>query len=186
MKVYTKTGDKGKTSIIGGEKVSKAAARVEAYGTIDEVNAFTGYVISQMQHYQEIKKELTEIQQALFDCGTDLATPNDSKGYRATAESIVWLEQKIDRYADVPPQIEEFILPGGCEVASLLHVARTITRRAERCVVQVQETEAVSEHALIFLNRLSDYFYVVARYINFREGRTEPSYRRQGKIFHNK
>ncbi|MBP2100632.1 cob(I)yrinic acid a,c-diamide adenosyltransferase [Enterococcus rivorum] len=185
MKIYTKTGDKGQTSIIGGEKRSKASDRVEAYGTIDELNSLVGYIISQMQTYREIKKELEEIQHTLFDCGTDMATPNSTKGYRTTAESVEWLEQKIDKYADVPPELQEFILPGGCGIASLLHMARTVARRAERCVVRVRDSEEINLEALIFLNRLSDYFYAIARFINFREGREDISYRRNGKVFYN-
>jgi cob(I)alamin adenosyltransferase len=184
MKLYTKTGDKGQTSIIGGEQRSKASDRVEAYGTIDELNSMIGYIISQMQTYREIKKELEEIQQILFDCGTDLATPTSAKGYRTDQLSTEWLEKKIDKYAEVPPALTEFILPGGCPVASLLHMARTIARRAERGVVRVQETEEININALIFLNRLSDYFYAVARFINFREGRADVSYRRNAHIFH--
>ncbi|WP_086313470.1 ATP:cob(I)alamin adenosyltransferase [Enterococcus sp. 7F3_DIV0205] len=184
MKIYTKTGDKGQTSIIGGEKRSKGSERVEAYGTIDELNSMIGYIISQMQHYREIKKELEEIQQVLFDCGTDLATPNSTKGYRTSNQPTIWLEERIDRYADVPPELTEFILPGGCPIASLLHMARTVARRAERCVVRVQESEEINIDALIFLNRLSDYFYAVARFINFREGREDINYRRNGQIFH--
>ncbi|MET3564259.1 cob(I)alamin adenosyltransferase [Enterococcus rotai] len=184
MNIYTKTGDKGQTSIIGGEKRSKASERVEAYGTIDELNSLLGCVISQMQLYREIKKELEEIQQILFDCGTDLATPNCSKGYRTSHESTEWLEQRIDKYADIPPVLTEFILPGGCPIASSLHLARTVARRAERSVVRVQETEEINIEVLIFLNRLSDYLYVVARLINFREGREDINYRRNGKVFH--
>lgn len=184
MKLYTKTGDKGQTKIIGGETRSKASDRVEAYGTIDELNSFLGYTISQMQTYREIKKELEEIQQILFDCGTDLATPTSAKGYRTKPASTLWLEEKIDKYAEVPPALTEFILPGGCPVASLLHMARTVARRAERCVVRVQEQEEINLEALIFLNRLSDYFYAVARFINFREGREDIRYRRNTQVFH--
>lgn len=184
MKIYTKTGDKGQTSIIGGEKRSKASARVEAYGTIDELNSLVGYIISQMQTYREIKKELEEIQQILFDCGTDLATPNSSQGYRTQEESVTWLEERIDKYVAVPPELTEFILPGGCPIASLLHLARTVARRGERCVVLVQESEEINPEALIFLNRLSDYFYATARFINFREGRDDISYRRNGRVFY--
>lgn len=184
MKLYTKTGDKGQTSIIGGEKRSKASERVEAYGTIDELNSLIGYLLSQMQTYREIQKELKEIQQILFDCGTDLATPNSSKGYRTTAEMTLWLEERIDKYGSIPPKLKEFILPGGCPVASLLHMARTVARRAERCVVRVQQEEEINGEALIFLNRLSDYFYAVARLINYREGQLDVSYRRNSQIFY--
>lgn len=134
---------------------------------------------------REIQKELKETQQILFDCGTDLATPNSSKGYRTTAEMTVWLEERIDKYSSIPPELKEFILPDGCPIASLLLMARTAARRVERCVVRVQEEEEINCEALIFLNRLSDYFYAVARLINYREGRPDISYRRHGQIFYN-
>lgn len=183
MKLYTKTGDRGQTAIIGGAKLSKSSERVEAYGTIDELNSLLGYSISQMDCYNELKKELQNIQQILFDCGTDMATPNDSKGFRMDKEATTWLEGKIDRYADVPPKLTEFIIPGGCPLASLFHVVRTVVRRAERTVVCVREVDNINDNVLIFLNRLSDYMYVIARYVNFREGRKEVSYKRNKQVF---
>ena len=184
MKIYNRTGDRGQTSIIGGEKRSKSSERVESYGTIDELNSLIGYVVSLMKTYPETKKELLEIQQLLFDCGTDMATPNSSKGYRMTSESATWLEERIDKYLEVLPKLKEFILPGGSPLASLLHLVRTVARRAERSIVLVQETEEINVDVLIFLNRLSDYFYASARFINFREGKEDVSYRRNSQVFY--
>lgn len=185
MKIYTRTGDKGTTSIIGGEKVKKNSDRVVAYGTTDELNSYIGVIISQMKSSPDIKKDLLEIQQILFDCGTDMATPNGSKGYRTTAESTSWLEDCIDKYLVSPPQIQEFILPGGDPIASQLHFARTIARRAERYVVATASEEEINEEVLKFLNRLSDYFFAAARLVNFRENRPDISYRRNSQVFYN-
>ncbi|MGO3732687.1 MAG: cob(I)yrinic acid a,c-diamide adenosyltransferase [Vagococcus sp.] len=185
MKIYTKTGDKGNTSIIGGEKVKKCSERVVAYGTTDELNSYIGVIVSQMKTSQDIKKDLQEIQQILFDCGTDMATPNSTKGYRTTASSTEWLEGCIDKYLESPPQITEFIIPGGDVIASHLHVARTIARRAERHVVATSLEGEINEEVLKFLNRLSDYFFAAARLVNYREGRPDVSYRRNSKVFYN-
>lgn len=184
MNLYTKTGDKGDTRIIGGEKVKKCSNRVVAYGTIDELNSYIGVIISQMKSSPDLKRELVEVQQLLFDCGTDMATPNGSKGYRMTEEPIQWLERCIDKYVESPPEIQEFILPGGDPIASQLHVARTITRRAERSVVATSLEEEINEVVLKFLNRLSDYFFAAARLVNFREGRPDISYRRNSQVFY--
>lgn len=184
MKIYTKTGDKGETSIIGGEKVKKNANIVSAYGTIDELNSFLGMIISQMKNNPDLKKDLLEIQQDLFDCGTDMATPNSSKGYRTKAEPTAWLERLIDKYLLNVPQIKEFILPGGDLIASQLHFARTIARRAERYIVATAEEGEINPNVLIYLNRLSDYLFAAARLVNYREGRQEISYRRDSQVFY--
>lgn len=184
-KIYTKTGDKGETSIIGGEIVKKNANRVEAYGTIDELNSFIGVIVSHMKSNIDVKKDLSEIQQILFDCGTDMATPDGSKGYRTTKESTEWLEKCIDKYLVSPPKITEFIIPGGDVIASELHFARTIARRAERVIVATSLEGEINDETLKFLNRLSDYFFAAARLINFRENRVDVSYRRNSQVFYN-
>lgn len=184
MKLYTKTGDKGLTRIIGGGKVRKNALRVAAYGDVDELTSYVGLIISEIAAYPDLKTQLIEIQQILFDCGTDLATPDDSRGYRTKSEYTAWLEVQIDRYADVPPALTEFILPGGDPIAAKLHYGRTVARRVERQVVALQEVEAINQDVLIFLNRLSDYLYAIARYVNFKAGVTETNYRRNKRIFH--
>ncbi|MGX7025193.1 cob(I)yrinic acid a,c-diamide adenosyltransferase [Vagococcus hydrophili] len=184
-KIYTKTGDKGETSIIGGEKVAKCSNRVESYGTIDELNSFIGIIVSHMKNSQDVKKDLAEIQQILFDCGTDMATPNSTKGYRTAETSTKWLEECIDKYLISPPPITEFIIPGGDPVASELHFARTIARRAERIVVATSLEAEINAEVLKFLNRLSDYFFAAARLINYRENRPDVSYRRNSQVFYN-
>lgn len=184
LKLYTKTGDKGLTRIIGGQKVRKNAIRVEAYGGVDELNSYLGVVISDLPDYPALRMELVEIQQILFDCGTDLATPDDSRGYRTDNAYTKWLEAKIDQYADVPPVLKEFILPGGVPSAAKLQYCRTIARRVERQVVALQEVEPINEAVLTFLNRLSDYLYAIARYVNHEEGEPETVYRRNKTIFH--
>ncbi|KRM22306.1 cob(I)yrinic acid a,c-diamide adenosyltransferase [Latilactobacillus graminis] len=184
MKLYTKTGDKGLTRIIGGQKVRKNTARVVAYGGVDELNSYLGVIISDLPDYPALRSELIEIQQILFDCGTDLATPDDSRGYRTDIAYVKWLESKIDQYADVPPVLKEFILPGGVPAAAKLQYCRTIARRVERQVVALQADEPINEVVLIFLNRLSDYLYAIARYVNHAEGEPEMVYRRNKTIFH--
>ena len=186
MKIYTKTGDKGMTRLIGGAHVSKDSNRVAAYGTLDELNSLIGYIVSQMGEVdnQDIKADLLEIQQYLFDCGTDLATPDGIRDYRLTKEPTKWLEDRIDIYTEIPPKIEEFILPGGTPIASQSHMARTVTRRGERSIVSVSWTAEINQHVLKFTNRLSDYFFAAARVANFRSGCKDVSYIRSGKVFH--
>ncbi|WP_034552596.1 cob(I)yrinic acid a,c-diamide adenosyltransferase [Carnobacterium funditum] len=185
MQVYTKRGDYGNTNIIGGRTVKKDALRVEAYGTIDEANSLIGYIVSQMNEQDvTLKNELIQIQHYLFDCGTDLATPHGKNSYKLTKESITWIEARIDCYAPIPPAIESFVLPGGQPVASLLHIARTVVRRAERRMVSFASEEETNPHAGIFINRLSDYLFVLARLVNHQNKVAEPLYERGGKVFH--
>lgn len=183
MKIYTRTGDKGQTRIIGNEIVQKDDVRVEAYGTIDELNAIVGMVIANESIANDLKVELKEIQQYLFDCGTDTASPDDESRYRTKQEYIDWLENRIDAYTDLTPKIESFILPGGNQEASLLHFARTVTRRAERRVITFQNQDASNPLVLKFLNRLSDYFFALARLVNHQAGNEESFYKRSGKVF---
>lgn len=184
MRIYTKTGDKGMTKLVGGAQVAKDSDRVESYGTIDELNSWIGFIISETQDTQ-IKKELQEIQQMLFDLGTDLATPESTRTEgRLYSGSSCWLEERIDCYTDEAPEIERFILPGGTTTASMLHVARTITRRAERSIVTLSWTSSLNSEIVIFINRLSDYFYALARVINAREKQEDIFYERGEKVFH--
>lgn len=158
MRIYTKTGDKGMTRIIGGSKVSKDNIRIDAYGTLDELNSLIGYTITTLGAEPEIQAELEQIQQQLFDAGGDLATEEGKRAYKLTSEPVAWLEDRIDIYADEPPEIEKFILPGGTQAASLLHMARTVTRRAEREIVGMLKIASSNEEVLKYVNRLSDYF----------------------------
>ncbi|MEG0268386.1 MAG: cob(I)yrinic acid a,c-diamide adenosyltransferase [Carnobacterium sp.] len=185
MQIYTKRGDYGNTNIIGGRTVKKDALRVEAYGAIDEANSLMGYIVSQMKEQDNaLKKELVEIQHYLFDCGTDLATPHGKNPYKLTKESIDWIESRIDYYAAIPPAIESFVLPGGDPVASLLHFARTVVRRSERRIVNFTSDEETNPHVGIFINRLSDYLFALARFVNHQAKVEEPLYERGGKVFH--
>jgi cob(I)alamin adenosyltransferase len=185
MRLYTRTGDKGKTSIIGG-RVDKDDIRVEAYGTVDEVNCFVGQVITELDHeiFKDILADLEKIQHELFDCGGDLANVSDKVEHKLEKEAIDYLEKKIDEYIQEAPELERFILPGGTKPAASIHIARTVTRRAERLVVSLMKTdEKIPELALKYLNRLSDYFFALARVVNFRLNVKDVEYVRSAKVF---
>lgn len=187
MKIYTKTGDKGMTKLVGGSQVSKDSDRVTSYGTVDELNSWVGYAISMLPAKDaEVKAELKKVQQFLFDVGTDLATPAETgRPAKLQTESIAWLEARIDAYTAEAPDIQRFILPGSCPGASMMHVARTIARRAERSIVALSWTAKLNSDVVIFVNRLSDYFYALARVLNVRAGETDVFYERSEKVFHN-
>lgn len=187
MRIYTKTGDKGMTRLVGGVAVSKDSDRVESYGTIDELNSWVGYTISQFSNNLINEKgELQYLQHFLFDVGTDLATPQSlNRSITLPADAVAWLEGRIDEYTAKSPEINRFILPGGTSEASMLHVARTIARRAERRMVRLQTTSKLPSELVMFVNRLSDYFYALARYINAKQGREDIFYSRSAEVFHN-
>lgn len=185
MKIYTRTGDKGQTSIIGG-RVDKDDTRVEAYGTVDEVNCFVGQSVAELDHdlFQDIVQELEKIQHELFDCGGDLANVSKNREYKLKEESITFLEERIDEYIKEAPELERFILPGGSKAAASVHIARTVTRRAERLVVSLMKKEEnVAPISLRYLNRLSDYFFALARVINYRLNVKDVEYVRSAKVF---
>ncbi len=170
MKIYTKTGDKGETSLFGGERVSKDSLRIEAYGTIDELNSFISLAVTEVKN-NEIKELLNKIQNMLFDAGADLAAPvtvenKKLKIKRVPVSYSIEIEKAIDYFEQNLEPLKNFILPGGSKSAALLHVCRTIARRAERRVVQINKTEQIGENLIIFLNRLSDLFFVLSRYEN--------------------
>lgn len=186
MQIYTRTGDKGKTKIIGGAAVYKDDPRVEAYGTIDELNSILGLARVKAANWEELSSDLLKIQHYLFDCGNDIATPagDERYEYRTSAELVDWLEARIDYYSGQAPEIESFVLPGGTELSALLHVARTVCRRAERRIVSFTRTENTNLLALKFINRLSDFLFAVARAANARSGESDILYDRGGKVFH--
>lgn len=186
MQYYTKRGDQGNTNIITGRTVRKDSSRVEAYGTIDELNSLIGFVVSQVDgKNQELRNELVTIQHFLFDCGTDLAVPDEKIPYKISEKEISFLEQRIDYYTFIPPEVDKFIIPGGSPLASLIQLARTVTRRAERRIVTfVNEEEKTNKQVQIFVNRLSDYFFALGRVVNHTEGMKEPLYERGGTVFH--
>lgn len=185
MKLYTRTGDEGKTSLIGG-RVDKDDVRVEAYGTVDEVNGFVGQAMTQLDSavFQDVLADLEKIQHELFDCGGDLANVSKNRELKLTKESIDYLETKIDAFIEEAPKLERFILPGGTPASASIHIARTVTRRAERLVVALRKTDPeTSAVALKYLNRLSDYFFALARVINFRMNEKDVEYVRSAKVF---
>lgn len=167
MKIYTKTGDSGLTSLFGGGRVQKNAVRIEAYGTVDELNATIGVVRAHKPSHR-IEEMLTIIQNELFVLGSDLATPQNSRVEidRITPEMSARLESWIDELDAQLEPLRYFVLPGGSVTASFLHISRTVCRRAERCVVTAKNIESISDEAIIYLNRLSDLLFVMSRYEN--------------------
>lgn len=166
-KVYTKTGDKGLTSLVGGERVSKASLRVDSYGDVDELNAVLGIIRSEGVD-DEINSLIVKIQNDLFIMGADLASPPDIEVPRVSTESVQELENWIDKFLEELDPLKEFILPSGNVGGSYLHFARTVSRRAERKVVKLMEQEEIGDNVLIYLNRLSDLLFVMARIENKR------------------
>lgn len=181
MKIYTKTGDKGETGLYGGTRISKSSARVESYGNIDELNAFIGMAKSEIQD-EEVIWQLKKIQFDLFTVGSEAATPVD-KLMLANGKSrlpllisdkeIEELEQWMDAFDEKLEPLQFFILPGGGKIATMLHVARTVCRRAERSLVFLNQNEEVRPEMIKYLNRLSDYLFVLARYISKLNGEEE-------------
>ena len=169
MKIYTKTGDEGKTSLFDNSRVWKSDQRIMSYGAVDELNSSLGIALS-LELDPEIKDILIKLQNDLFILGSDLANPNMSdEKIRTTPEMITFLEQKIDL---LEPQLEpltSFILPGGTLLASILHLSRTISRRAETHVIALSQNEEINKDAAIYLNRLSDLMFILARAINHRK-----------------
>jgi cob(I)alamin adenosyltransferase len=174
VKIYTKRGDRGETSLFGGEAASKASLRVDAYGEVDELNAAIGWARSLVsEHDAELDAILGGFQISLFELGAELATPAGvtSKASLPIGEDDVSrLERIIDRLQESLEPQTQFILPGGGAASAALHVCRTVCRRAERSVVRLREREAVGTQLLIFLNRLSDLLFVMARVANRRAG----------------
>jgi|SRR5690606_2335807 len=175
MKVYTKTGDKGTTALFGGTRVPKHHIRIESYGTVDELNSYIGLIRDQ-DIKEEHKKLLLEIQDRLFVSGAILATPPDKEMLksgkqrlnimRISEEDITSLENEIDRIDSLLPPMTHFILPGGHPTVSYCHIARCVCRRAERLVSQLNEQEPIDELVLKYLNRLSDYLFMLARILS--------------------
>ena len=171
LKIYTKTGDAGKTSLIGGTKVLKSHIRIETYGTVDELNSYIGLVNDYLTNINS-KNVLKEIQDRLFTIGSSLACDPDKetklKIPDLKEEDIVFLEKEIDKMNEVLPVMKSFILPGGHVAVSTTHIARCVCRRAERLCVHIQEEKLFVEPLVIkYLNRLSDYLFILARYIAY-------------------
>lgn len=166
MKIYTKKGDQGITSLLGGTKVPKHHARIEAYGSTDELNSFVGLLIAELPQASDQEQLLHKIQYTIFELGASLATEKEQEHLytpNLTEAHILQLEQAIDAMQDVLPKLTHFIMPSGHRAIATAHICRTICRRAERNVAYLNETEAVHPFILPYLNRLSDYLFVVSR-----------------------
>jgi len=193
MAIYTRTGDKGNTSLFNGQRVSKSSIRVEAYGTIDELNSVIGVVISEIQNSKfkiqnylpadathqtlqagnsKLKSELVKIQNDLFEIGSALASTDLSK-LGSLGNRVKEFENEIDKMTEKMPTLANFILPGGGKTGAMLHFARTVARRAERKVVALSESERVDSSIIMYLNRLSDLLFTRARFVNYKEKKKE-------------
>lgn len=177
-KIYTRTGDQGTTGLADGSRVAKDDLRVETFGTLDELNSILGQVLAEDMLPPEVRDVLITIQNQLFDLGSEFCLP----GYHAiTEEHCKKLELQIDSFnADLPP-LKEFVLPGGTRAAAACHVARTVCRRAERIAVSLSKKEKINLQGLIYLNRLSDLLFVVARVINRFNHQDEPLWQHERK-----
>lgn len=177
MKIYTKTGDKGETSLYKGGRVPKDAPRLEAYGTLDELNSVLGQALAVLpdgEWQAALVSELQKVQKDLFSVGAMLATRGEAlPAWHIVEADVTLLEEAIDRMETELPPLTTFILPGGHPVGAALHLARTVCRRAERGVVGIAREEALHPLIGIYLNRLSDYLFVLARYANKRLGKPE-------------
>jgi cob(I)alamin adenosyltransferase len=184
MKIYTRTGDQGETGLFGGPRVSKDHQRIEAYGTVDELNADLGVVRADLAaaagELQDIDRLLNNVQHHLFDLGAELATPDpEQKGTALlTVPHVEELERAIDAFEGELTPLTQFILPGGTRLAAQLHVARCVCRRAERLVVALGHREAVRELPVIYLNRLSDLLFVLSRVANHRAGEPDVAWQK--------
>ena len=190
VKIYTKTGDSGTTSLFGGKRLSKNKARVEAYGTVDELNSLIGVIIADLNYSSSASREasinknspqgriinkLLRIQRELFVLGTDLASPNNLKikSPKVKRPLVTRLEHEIDSWDKNLPKLRNFILPGGSKVGTSIHLARSVARRAERSIAVLSSTEKINQNAQIYINRLSDWLFVLARYVNKLENQKE-------------
>lgn len=175
MKIYTKTGDMGQTSLVEGTRVSKTDIRLEAYGTVDELNSFVGFLMANIDEEKTITL-LIQIQNRLFDLGAELASDKSSAHSQKRApflkETIELIENEIDNISKTLPALKYFILPSGNETAARCHLCRTVARRAERRMWEVKSHYPVDEDCLIFVNRLSDFFFILARhFVNIAENK---------------
>lgn len=200
MKIYTKTGDRGTTSLFGGKRINKNSPRVAAYGAVDELNSLIGVVMAEVSRLDYtpgvgsrrrlentpgvgiVLKKLTRIQQELFVLGADLATPREVKVESQSVKKsfITRLEREIDKWTSDLPPLRHFILPGGARAGSLLHLARSVARRGEREIVKLSSEEKINPHVLPYINRLSDWLFTLARYVNKIDHVKETPWRGRG------
>ncbi len=181
VRIYTRSGDDGKTSLVFGRRIGKDSLRVDTYGTIDETNSAVGAAVALLRgrsagNWGDVIAALERVQRELFDVGRELATPEEKReGSFVTDQHVLGLEKNIDRWEEQLPPLTRFILPGGDPAAAMLHLARTICRRAERRVVALAQEEPVADSVCRYLNRLSDFLFVAARVVNHRLGVQEPT-----------
>ncbi len=182
MKIYTKTGDGGTTSLFGGKRVDKTSRRIHAYGCVDELNSLIGVIVAS-ELSADVLKKLLRVQEELFVLGADLSSPVDVKVKvpRITKSYVTRLEKEIDILDKNLPALRNFILPGGGKVGSKLHLARTVARRAERVIVDLSAQEKINKNAQVYINRLSDWLFVLARYANKIDGIREIPWKGRGK-----
>jgi len=178
LKIYTKTGDKGDTGLIDGSRISKSDLRIIAYGEVDEANSHIGLIISNIEKnsiFDDVKKILLDVQQDLFVLGAELANPNTLKddNMLVKREMISTIEKYIDNFDSELAPISNFILPGGSIESSLLHICRTVVRRAETSAVALAKEQIINQEILTYLNRISDLFFVLARVTNKRQKRND-------------
>ncbi|MFD2704396.1 cob(I)yrinic acid a,c-diamide adenosyltransferase [Salibacterium lacus] len=190
MRLYTRSGDQGKTRVIGGTR-DKDDIRIEAYGTCDELNACTAKAAAVLDDalFPDIAGELRRIQHELFDCGSDLSSIKEDAEWKMGCESITYLERRIDIYTEEAPALQRFILPGGTTASAELHICRTVARRAERQITTLAKMETINEEVQRYINRLSDYFFAAARIVNHRLDIADIEYKRSAVVFregHNK
>ena len=197
MKIYTKTGDHGETSLVGGQRVSKCCLRLESYGTIDELNSFIGMLMTYCTDAED-SRFLLDVQGKLFIVGgylaTDTTTHEVRTGNVVTPEMVATVEEEIDRLQTMVPPLKLFILPGGCQGAAMAHVCRTVCRRAERAILRLEQEivgngsttdgngstiAGIDSNVIAYVNRLSDYFFVLARKLNVDNDTEDVVWRRQ-------
>lgn len=179
MRIYTKTGDKGETSLLGGKRVPKNDLRIETYGTVDELNSLLG-VIRAMRISKKLDSILRKIQEDIFVLGADLASPEEKKASvppRIGENQIADLEKVIDELEPKLPPLRNFIFPGGTPPAAYLHLARAVCRRAERCAISLKRAEPISPSIIVYLNRLSDLLFILARWVNREVGAGEAAWK---------
>ncbi len=172
--LYTRTGDAGSTSLVGGSRVKKNCVRIEAYGTVDELSSCLGLVGSGKDCPEDVRKQLEDIQNELFNVGSYLASDSE-EGKEPLCSSLsqaklMRLESWIDEWDEKTPKIYAFVLPGGCDLSSRAHLARTVCRRAERRILDLAEEAYVDPQVIRFVNRLSDYLFILARFFNHHQG----------------